>query len=137
MGVADVGAICGPDQVVGEGSQSRDDIEVLSDAGSVLGEGRVADGVAAILDAPVCADPFVSALGRLVGSGRNPENDLGRLRAQSGCRVALADRALQAPHGLDQLFPWRMAEPRLGRKHRQFAGFPAVAARCLALVRTG
>ena len=37
--------------------------------------------------------------------------------------VALADRALQAEHGLDQLLPWRMAQPRLDRKHREFTSF--------------
>lgn len=126
-----------PDQIVGEGAQARDDIGVLANAGSVLGKGGVAHVVTAILNAPMRANPFVPALGRLVRSGGDPEDDLGRLRAKSRCWVALADRALQAEHGLDQVFPGRMAKPRLGRKHRQFAGFPAVAARGLALVRAG
>lgn len=126
-----------PDQIVGEGAQTRDDIGVLANAGSVLGKGGVAHVVTAILNAPMRANPFVPALGRLVRSGGDPEDDLGRLRAKSRCWVALADRALQAEHSLDQGFPGRMAKPRLGRKHRQFAGFPTVAARGLALVRAG
>ena len=36
-------------------------------------------------------------------------------------------------HGLDQLFPRRIANPGLGGKHRQFAGLPAIAARGLGL----
>src|SRR5271166_3709766 len=83
------------------------------------------------------ANPFVPALGRLVGSRGNPEDGLVRLLAKSGLGIALADRSLQAEHGLDEAIPRRTAEPRLGRKHRQFAGFPAVAAGGLALVRTG
>src|SRR5208337_2968119 len=107
------------------------------DAGSVLGKGGVAHVVAAILDAPMRANPFVPALGRLVGSGGNPEDGLVCLLAKSGLGIALADRSLQAEHGLDESVPRRTAEPRLDRKHRQFAGFPAVAAHGLALVRTG
>src|SRR5208283_429068 len=131
-GVSDVVTSRSPDQIAGEGAQARDDVGVLANAGGVLGKGGVAHVVTAILNAPMRANALVPALGRLVGSGRNPEDDLGRLGAKSRCRVALADRALQAEHGLDQVFPRRMAKPRLGRKHRQFAGFPAVAARGLA-----
>ena len=83
------------------------------------------------------ANPFVPALGRLVGSRGNPEDGLLRLPAKSGLGIALADRSLKAEHGLDQVFPRRMAKPRLCLKHRQYAGFPAVAARGLALVRAG
>ncbi len=135
--ISDVVTSRSPGQIVGEGAQARDDIGVLSDAASVLGKGGVAHVVTAILNAPMRANPFVPALGRLAGSGRDPEGDLVCLGAKTRRRVALVDRALQAEHGLDQVFPWRMAKPRLGRKHRQFAGFPAVAARGLALVRTG
>src|SRR5271165_18796 len=136
-GISDVVASGGPDQIVCEGSQARDDIGVLSDAASVLGKGGVAHVVTAILNAPMRANPFVPALGRLVGSGGNPEDGLVGLLAKSGLGIALADHSLQAEHGLDEAVPRRTAEPRLGWKHRQFAGFPAVAARGLALVRTG
>ena len=55
------------------------------------------------------------------------------MRAKSSRRGALADRSLQPKHGLDQLFPRRIAKPGLGGKHRQFAGLPAIAARGLGL----
>jgi len=41
--------------------------------------------VTAILDAPMRANPFVPALRRLVEGRRDPEGDLGGLRAKSGC----------------------------------------------------
>jgi hypothetical protein len=47
-----VRALFGSDQVVGEQSQTGDDIWVFSDAGGKLGEDRVADVVAAVLDTP-------------------------------------------------------------------------------------
>ena len=53
--------------------------------------------------------------------------------AKSSCRGALVDRPLQSKHGLDQLFPMRIAKPGLGGKHRQFARLPAISACGLAL----
>src|SRR5271157_3169784 len=126
-GVADILASRNPDRVVGERAQAGDDVGVLANAGSVLGKGGVAHVVAAVLDPPVTPDPFVPALGRLAGSRGNPEDGLVRLPAKSGLGIALADRALQPKHGFDKAVPRRTAEPRLGREHRQFAGFPAIA----------
>ena len=68
---------------------------VLSDARRVLGEGHVAHVMAAVLDAPVSFDPRVPMLRRRPGGGRSPEDDLARLLAKSGRRVAPRDRALQ------------------------------------------
>jgi len=135
-GILDVIASRGADQIVCEGAQTRGDIGVLSGARSILGEGGVADVVASVFYAPVRADPFVPALRRLVGGRRNPEDDFGRLLAKSSCRVASADRALQAQHGVNQFFPWSAAEPRLGWKDLQFPGFPAIAAGGCGRVRT-
>src|SRR5271165_3283847 len=64
--VSDVGAASGADQIVSEGSQASGDVGVLADAGSVLGEGGVAHVVAAVLDPPMGADPFVPALRRWI-----------------------------------------------------------------------
>ena len=105
--------------------------------GSVLGKGGVAHIVTAILNAPMRANRFVPALGRLVGSRGNPEDGLVCLLAKSGLGIALADRSLQAEHGLDELVSTANRGTTPYRKHRQFAGFPAVAAHGLALVRTG
>src|SRR5271166_1575017 len=127
-GVADILASGRPDCVVGERAQAGDDVGVLADAGSVLGEGGVAHVLTAVLDAPVTPDPLVPALRRLAGSRGNPEDGLVLLLAKSGLGIALADRALQPEHGLDEAVPRRTAEPRLGRKNRQFAGLPAIAA---------
>ena len=65
-----------------------------------------------------------------------PQKDgLAGLPTQSGLRVAFADRALKSQHGFDEALPRRTAKPRLGREHRQFAAFPAIAACDLARVR--
>ncbi len=72
-GVADILASRNPDRVVGERAQAGDDVGVLANARSVLGESGVAHVVAAVLDAPVTPDPFVPALGRLAGSRGSEE----------------------------------------------------------------
>src|ERR1019366_7863251 len=58
-GVADIIASLRPDEVVGEGSQASDDVGGFADARGTFGEGGVAHVVAAILNSPVIADPFV------------------------------------------------------------------------------
>ena len=63
-GVFDVGVLSGAEQIVGEGAQARCNVGVLSDARRVLGEGHVAHVMAAVLDAPVSADPRVPMLRR-------------------------------------------------------------------------
>src|SRR5271157_5703002 len=69
--VADILASRDPDRVVGERAQAGDDVGVLANARSVLGESCVAHVVAAVLDPPVTPDPFVPALGRLAESRGN------------------------------------------------------------------
>jgi len=59
--VLHVGVTLGAQQVVCEGAQARRDVGVLADARGVLGEGYVAHVMAAVLDAPVSADPRVPA----------------------------------------------------------------------------
>ena len=130
--VFDVFVRLGAEQIVGEGAQARDDVGVLADARSVLGEGHVAHVMTAVLNAPVGADPFVPAIRRRAKGRRNPEDGLARSLAKSSRRIALIDSALQPKHGLDQFFPRRMAEPRLGWECGQLARFPAIAARGLA-----
>ena len=49
---------------------------------------------------------------------------------------ACGRRSFQPKHGLNQLFPRRIAKPGLGGKHRQFAGLPAIAARASRSWRT-
>src|SRR5208282_3288942 len=99
-----------------------------SNAGGVFSEGDVAHVVAAVLDAPMAAYPFVPSFRRDARGGRHPEDNLGGLVAETGLGIALEDGALEAEHGLDQGLPWHCAEPRLGREHLQFPGFPAISA---------
>ena len=87
-----------------------------------------------------CANARESIRSSARASGWKPRKPRRRSRlfaCKVGLGIALADRSLQAEHGLDESVPRRTAEPRLDRKHRQFAGFPAIAAHGLALVRTG
>jgi len=95
--VSNVVAAADSYSVVGEGTQAGGDVWVLSDAGGVFGEGDVAHVVAAILNAPMSAYPFVSAFGRDACCGRHPEDDLARLCAESGPGIALVDGALEKP----------------------------------------
>ena len=108
---------------------------VVADAGGVLGEGGVAHVVASVLNAPMRANPFVPARGRLVDGRGYPVDDFVRKGAKACGGVALIDRALQAQHSLDQRLPGRMSKPGLSRKGSQLAGFPAIAAFDLGRIR--
>ena len=72
----------GAKQIVGEGAQARGNVGVLADARRVLGEGCVAHVMAAVLDAPVPADPCVPLLWRKARRRGDPEYGLA-LRVQS------------------------------------------------------
>ncbi len=122
----------GADHVVGEGTQAGDDVGIDADAGSVFGEGDVADVVAAVFDAPVAAYPLAPLFGGATVSRGHPEDNFGRRFAKAGFGVAPANRALQSQDGVDELFPGRTAKPRLGREYRQLTSFPTVSARTLA-----
>jgi len=131
--VLHVGVTLGAQQVVCEGAQARRDVGVLADARGVLGEGYVAHVMAAVLDAPVSADPRVPAFRGRSRGRRNPEDGLASLLEESGRRIAPPNRAFQPQHGLDQLFPRRIAEPCLGREYGQLSCLPAIAALVFAL----
>ena len=62
--VLDVFARAGAKQIVSEGAQPRGNVGVLADTRRVLGEGCVADVMAAVLDKPVPADPRSTALAK-------------------------------------------------------------------------
>jgi len=62
--VLHVAVTFGAEESVGEGAQARADIGILADARRVLGEAHVAHVMAAVLDAPVGANPLVPTLRR-------------------------------------------------------------------------
>jgi len=122
----------GAKQIVCEGAQARGNVGVLADARRVLGEGCVAHVMAAILDAPVPADPRVPLLWRKSRRRGDPEDDLATARPKSGRGIAPKDRALQAQHGFDELLPRRARKPRLSVKGFQLSRLEAIAAFGLA-----
>ena len=115
-GVFDVVAAAGAQQIVCEGAHPRDDVGILSDARSVLGESNIAHIMAAVLDAPMASDPVVPSFRRRAQGRGNPKDDLGRLLAKARGGIAPADCPFQPQHGFDQRLPRRMAKPRFGGK---------------------
>ena len=131
-GVFDVFVRPGAKQIVCEGAQARGNVGVLADARRVLGEGCVAHVMAAVLDAPVPADPRVPLLWRKSRRRGDPEDGLATARPKSGRGIAPKDRALQAQHGFDELLPRRARKPRLSVKGFQLSRLEAIAAFGLA-----
>lgn len=91
--------------------------------------------MAAVFDPPMSPDVVVPLFGRRTAERGHPEDGLVGPAQHPGFGVTFPHGALQPQNGFDQRFPRRAAEPGLGRKHRQFARFPAVAA--FAFARRG